>query len=47
MATKTISIPQAGNAKTDEIVDWALKNNLLSSLTISHLASQKNRIMIH
>ena len=49
MATKTISIPQAGNAKTDEIVDWALKNNLpfqSTDLAFSKSEKQNNDSLI-
>ena len=49
MATKTISIPQAGNAKTDEIIDWALKNNLpfqSTDLAFSKSEKQNNDSLI-
>ena len=49
MATKTISIPKAGDAKTDEIIDWALRNNLpfqSNDLTFSKSEKQNNDSLI-
>lgn len=49
MATKTISVPKAGNAKTDEIVDWALRNNLpfqSNDLAFSKSEKQNNDSLI-
>ena len=49
MTTKTISIPKAGNAKTDEIVDWALRNNLpfqSNDLAFSKSEKQNNDSLI-
>ena len=49
MTTKTVSIPKAGDTKKDEIIDWALSNNLpfqSNDLSFSKSETQTNDSLI-